>query len=896
MKTYSVAAAAVCAAIVFSGFGKAYANCADEASDVSKVTVRKQVMPARFELDNWFAADGASFAYTNGAAVVTATDPDFRIGYHWIMPGPPRLSGQMFALVLKTDCAYPGMVTIVLNRCKSKHDRREERRVFTAPWACETHFKLDLDPGAFYQLAEMYFKLDMAAAEVQKGMPIQFRFMGFDALTSVSPASALSVDIDTGNPQHLVRKPGEKAVLTLSNLADREIAWDVSLSVEDFFGREIGSKFAIALPSGGSVRREIDDRLPKGIRFVTVVASSEGSLATNRTSYAKIDLHEVTAHQKEGEFRLGVNFHVDRYTPGYRRVGRDALVAIGAKLARADILHLCNVWYAENNVAWEDQEKKIDDLYGHGIAIDAIMWWPSAEWALIKEPDGGLEKSGRRVYRPGIMRRYGEMLAERFGRRIAYYEVGNEWDMSKPEWLPYADAVRQTREVAEGVKAKCPSAKVIPAGFAADSSVRHPSHVIRAMFHEDLMRDVQDVVAAHPVHGHGPFKEFAGKMRNFLQWRKDMGVKIPWYANETAISTTSMRPNDREAAVIMWQKVLFSWSRGSIDYIWYNLRATGYDPDDTEQGFGMFTPDFHPRSAAASFSALAATFRHLESDGVLFEGDDRHVMRFKGVRNGRKVRVIAGWDSFAFEPMAVKVRTDAARAWQVDTMGNRDAVPVNDGVAEWRIGANPSAFYLEEASYAEADAKDVSREAKRPVKIIVPKGGFSEKVEEADLVAKEYEQVYEVFKAMPEHVNRTWHWWEDLWGWTSAAWKDGKLTICVTSWDDRHCPRTDDPLQGDCALLRLGGWKILLIGGDEPSIKVIEKPVGAAIPSDRDWSLKWKPGYNQNYIFTLDPAALGFGTEIPFNFRLYDNDGLGFDGWIEYSPLDEEFPSIIKLP
>ena len=265
------------------------------------------------------------------------------------------------------------------------------------------------------------------------------------------------------------------------------------------------------------------------------------------------------------------------------------------------------------------------------------------------------------------------------------------------------------------------------------------------------------------------------------------------------------------------------------------------------------------------------------------------------MRNGKNVCVIAGWDSFAFKPMAVKVRTDAARVWQVDTMGNREEFSLENGVAQWHISVNPSALYLEDALRAEPDATDAASEAKRPVKIIKPGKEFSEESADADLLAKEYEQVYEVFKAMPEHVDRTWHWWEDLWGWTSAAWKDGKLTICLTAWDDRHCPKLDDPLQGDCAILRLGGWKILLIGGDTPLIKVLEKPSGTKTPSNESMSLKWKPGYTQKYIFTFDPAAFGFDQDIPFNFRIYDNDGLGFDGWIEYSPLDEEFPSVIRL-
>ena len=32
----------------------------------------------------------------------------------------------------------------------------------------------------------------------------------------------------------------------------------------------------------------------------------------------------------------------------------------------------------------------------------------------------------------------------------------------------------------------------------------------------------------------------------------------------------------------MWQKVLFAWSHGAIDYVWYNLVATGNDPSNQE--------------------------------------------------------------------------------------------------------------------------------------------------------------------------------------------------------------------------------------------------------------------------------------------------------------------------
>lgn len=854
------------------------------------VTVCETVMPTRYEMDNWQADGGAAFAYTNGEALVTAAGTAFRVYHHLTMPpGVPQMKGGV-EYVMKTDPAFPGTVTMILDRkARDKADTNTQVRA-TAPWRTETRFATGLDASERCTLQGLYFTLPKDAP------PPQFRLLGLDAVTRETPAQALRVDIDTGNPHHLVRDgKGEAPVLVLRNPSARELAWDVSLVLEDFFGNRRERTLQVKLDPGGEMRRPVDDDLPKGIRYVTIVVSCEGSVATNRTTYARIDLHEVTPPQPETEFRLGVHYHAGRYTPASRRIGTDAAVAIGAKLIRTDILHFCSTWPAEDTVRWEPDEAIVDSLIAHGFAIDAVMWWPSVEWALIKDPDGSLERSGRRAFKPGILRRYGEMLGSRFGAKIAYYEVGNEWDMTKPDWLPYEDAVRQVREVAEGVKATCPAAKVIPGGFASDSSVRHPSHVIRPMFQENLMRDVQDIVDAHPIHGHGPFKEFSLKMRYFLQWRKELGVNLPWYANETAISTASMRPTDRAAAVMVWQKILFTWSRGSIDYIWYNLRATSWEEDDKEGGFGMFTADFHPRSAAAAFAAMATTFRHLAADGLVFDGKDRQVMRFRGRRAGRDVRVIAGWDMFAANPMDVRVRTDAKRAWQVDTMGNRTEVPVSEGAAVWAISCNPSALFLEDASRAEPDAKDAAREARRPVKVIVPGPEFAS-LDEADLVMKEYEQVYEVFKAMPEHVDRTWKWWEDLWVWVNTAYKDGKLSFRFTCWDDVHHAVPEDPLSGDCVVLRLGGWRILLTGTEKNTeVRVLAKPDGAKNPPPGALKLSYECGYHQKYILTFDPKVLGFDGDIPLNVRVYDNDGKGFDGWIEYTPLDEDFPAVMRL-
>ena len=864
-----------------------------EAED-GLVRVRENVMPVRNQRDLWAVGGGnGSFAYTNGEGRVSFKGDWICLYHSWAHPGAERLKGAA-EYVLRTEPAFDGDVTLTLRREEKDHGTNVFRKV-TAKWSEETRFAANLDAHEPYYLDRLDFRYKRTPEERS------FRFLGLDAVTRESPAEALRVDVETGNPFHAVRDgKGEKAELVLRNPSDRKLDWNVHLKVEDFFGNSHDEDFPVALAAGDELRRPMKESLPKGIRYVTVVAAGGGQTATNKTTWAYLDTHEVTPLQPEDEFRMGVNFHGLRYSRVDCDLGMDALVAIGAKMVRNEATVFCGIWQAEDKIDWTASDDYLDRLERHGLALNSIVWWP-AGWAMRKGADG---KPVQGTVRPGILRTFGEMLGRRYGKRIAWYEVGNEWDMTRPAWLPYEDAVRQVREFAEGVKSVCPTAKVIPCGFACDSSVRHPSRVIRPMFQEDLVRDVQDVVDAHAVHIHSNFKEFTDKLDFFLQWRKERGISLPWYANETAISTTAMRPNDRAAAVILWQKVLYAWSRGSVDYIWYNLRATGYNPSDSEQGYGIFTPDYHPRTAAAAFSAVAANFRHLKADGVLRNGRERQVMRFAGRRGGKDVRIIAGWDGFAGKPMSIRVRTDARKAYLVDTMGNRREVAIKGGVACWSVGADPSALYLEDCRSAEPDATDLANEAKRPVQVIVPAEKANPILEfeknrnlKTDILINSYDNVYEVFKAMPEHADRCWKWWGDLWVRVNFARTDGKVWMNINCWDDVHVPDFDHPLEGDAVVLRLGDWKVQLVGSSKRcEVKILEKPKGASDPKDGWAKLTFKPGYEKNYFFEFDPAALGFADEVPFNIRVYDNDGKGFDGWMEYAPLDEaECPVLLKL-
>lgn len=797
-------------------------------------------------------------------------------------PGPRRIRGPE-AMLVKTDVASAsGTVSLALENAHFDKETSVWKRV-SAPWKPTTRLEFGLDRNTWWYVKSVEFKAD--------GQMPDYRFLGVDEELKGSAAEALRVDVETGNPWHLVREAkGERAVFVFRNPSDCDLSWDVTTTIENYRGEKREFSERLALGVGEELRRHMADGLGMGIRYVTVVAAADGECATNKLQFAYVYLHEVTPLQPEDEFRMGFNMHLGRCTANHRERMISAAVALGAKICRTDILHFSCNWTKEDKVDFTQDEKLIDRLLANGLAVNAIMWWPTP-WAMVKNADGSPVKGREWAYRPGLLRRYGEMLGERFGTKVSYYEVGNEWDMTDPKKFPFEDAVRSIREVAEGVKSKCPEAKVINPGFASESSTRHPSNVIRRNFQEDLMVAVQDIVDAYAIHGHSPIGQFFGKMDYNLKWRKERGIKLPSYYNETAISTMGFRPTDCGAASVVWKKILFALSRGSIDYIWYNLRATGYEPRDNEQGYGVFTPDWYPRSTAAAFCALAANIRHLAADGMAFDGDHRKLLRLKGVRGGRPSMAYAGWDDFAAEPRAVRIRTDAKSAYEVDLMGNRVPAEIRGGIAVWHVTVDPSAICLVGATKAEMDPADAKDAAKPPVKKIRPVPPSKLGAPDSGELISDYEYVQEFWQGMPEHVNRVWRWWGDIWIWMKVArHPDGRLTIRLTNWDDVHRPVPDDPLTGDAAVLRFGDWRILLVGTKPELIKVLAKPEGAKDPDMSKWKFEIQTGCHTTYLFTLDPRDLGFSGALPFNYRVYDNDGDGvLECWMEPAPLDEPY-------
>lgn len=129
---------------------------------------------------------------------------------------------------------------------------------------------------------------------------------------------------------------------------------------------------------------------------------------------------------------MGINYHYGRFSPKDKEITLSALMASGAKLARVDMCSRSGIQAkGPNSWEWRDGDDAVEALWSRGIAINAGCWgqprWaasPEARtnrnwkvwWTLPPEDLAGCEEFFAR-------------LAARYGRKIAYYEIGNEWDL-----------------------------------------------------------------------------------------------------------------------------------------------------------------------------------------------------------------------------------------------------------------------------------------------------------------------------------------------------------------------------------------------------------------------------------------------------------------------------------
>ena len=799
-------------------------------------------------------------------------------------PGPKPFRGPDEVYV-RTEPALKGRGELKLRNVASK-----EVRVFEAELMDETVFRTGLKACDTWEFVDFVFHAPGLG-------PGSFALKSVEGRFLQSEAEACRLDVETGSPLHILTTEAKAApVVTFRNPSEKALKWTGELVLSDILGHVLRQGFDLSVGAGATVRMPLKAKLPaKGLWNVYAeLTAGDGSKAFPSTRFAVLDPHPATPHLQDGKFRMGINYHYSRFSPKDKLLTLDALVASGAKLARVDFGRRARV-EAQGAGArdWASTDEGVARFWERGVALDAICWG-NPQWAATEANRTNRSWQAWYLRMPedrDLTARYYVDLAARYGRKIAYYEIGNEWELGFPG--PVEEAVEIQKLCYAALKRGDPSVTVIPNGWACwDSSSPHVKPE-KKDFPERMTRETKGFYDVHPVHYHGPFRDYRRKLtERFLKRRREMHLDdVPWYSNETAL--TSVHGSEIPVAEHVWMKLPFAWAHGSRDYIWYNLKATGWDPLDPEQGYGLITADYYPRAGYAAFSAITTLLSGFDCQGVLKSEKTREVFRFAGVRAGKPEVVVLGWDAALAAPGAIGFATDAKQAFLVDIMGNETPLEIHGGKVSWPIAKRPSAVRLVGAAKAvpEQSALDaIPEHAQRPV--VVVKGAASSRP--PDLSVDTTAFVHCFYDADPRTVHRTWKGADDcsfrLWTGRSR----GALAFRVDVRDDVHRQPADETRkmsEGDCVRISLDvagrplryelGFRLTDDGRSEPWIW--EGP-REALKDIRFTAVREGSVTSYRIAVPLEPFgitedALSRGG-VKVAVKADDNDGEGRDLWI----------------
>jgi hypothetical protein len=518
-----------------------------------------------------------------------------------------------------------------------------------------------------------------------------------------SRSQALKIEVATGNRLHILKKGDENALkLEFGNPSEERLRLRVKAYFSDFFDRNFSETYNLDIPAGQMVSYPVETKLPAmGVWQVNCVVSDLAGKdeAFWKRSFAYMIPGQTGPKLKYGDFMFGLNSHLMRWPEDEYYLGLDALVAAGAKLLRAGA-HWGTVQPTEDSWDFTQSDRLTSDLCARGINQDALLI-PTPRWAAPAEArDKGYWIYSRSVPRKGLYQKYAETMASRYRGKVLFWEVWNEADLNKlftPE--TYCGMLK---EAYTGIKKGDPDAMVLTTGFA---SMVHPK--IQKGFQETVLRESKGFYDIHAYHEHGGFGQFASIVDNkFIPMRKRAAVTAPWFANETAL--TASGGMDRSQALTLFKKIMFAWGRGSISYVWYQLRNLGYDPYNGEHNYGLMTNDFYPKAAFPVFAAMSREYTGLTFEKQLDLRKGLFMFQFRG-----KDRMVLGaWLEAANTPsVPYIIKTDASRVEHVDLMGNRTDIPVNGQIAIFPVGVIPSSLIVHGATYAEASSPMVAVDA-----------------------------------------------------------------------------------------------------------------------------------------------------------------------------------------
>ncbi len=498
----------------------------------------------------------------------------------------------------------------------------------------------------------------------------------FDAKTL---ADSVSLTVD--RPLGLVR-PGDKVPLIVTNLAQAKQELSFQLELRSFYGETVKSEQKLVLDPGKSAPIALAPLSVNGYWQVNAVFADKSVQSTALAVLPELPTYTYN----QGDFMFGVCSHTARWSLKEQQLEALAAASAGANFARTG-MEWGNLQKAPGPIDFTEFDQIYNIYAKYDIRLQAMFAF-CARFAAPEELQKSEKYSDWSRAKPdlALWRDYVKQCAAHYKGKIQIWEIWNEPDLWTFAHFPVTDYLDLAAAASDELRKVDSNITIFTGGFAGLADLpnrRDPEYQLKAM------RDGQQYFDVHAYHGHSAFAAFSRQIDDkLLPLRQQAGVKIPWYANETAIS--AINHNEALQADSLFKKLLFCWSRGAAGYNWYDLRNDGFAAGDPEHHFGLYTNDFVPKPVLAVYHTLTAHYRGATYRRQLELG--RGVWAFEFVNHDKIL--LPAWVESGDGSTLLLLSNVKGEVKYFDTMGNSSIVGVDQNLALAPVGRTPGFWEL----------------------------------------------------------------------------------------------------------------------------------------------------------------------------------------------------------
>ncbi|MEM8737197.1 MAG: hypothetical protein AAGG38_01800 [Planctomycetota bacterium] len=510
------------------------------------------------------------------------------------------------------------------------------------------------------------------------------------------PLNFVSPDELGGVRLEVVSSSDDGRIRLEAGLSDGYAEEPASFSIRRAIQLRAGRPIEVPIPE-----RLIGDRL--GVRYVhyrLYGGDSNTPLVRGVTQFAVFEPVGATPGVNPGEFIIA------NHGPSGRPNADPALQAKlmrAAAITGAETLRFSTPWRDIERVQGQPDWQGVDRVYDladrYGMELQLLIAYGGARWTKSEETLQRINEAGivgnqwpAPTYPPraDLWEKWTRDIVERYGDRTRLYEIWNEPDL--PFFKGTADEyVELLRASSRAIRSGDPDGIVLTGGFA---DLEHPKVNLEVI--RKTLTDGYDDFDWFNYHRHQTAEGLRTGVENkLLPLMRELDADDkPLYFSETSMG----RPDDREfeMAVEYPKRVAYLWSIGAKAWTAFTL----WQPS-VVRGHQMLNPDFTPRPAYVGFNEVVRQLRGRRYVQELDLGEGRYGYAFRGKGHfsgvGDNSWVFVAWtEDSTLSESAVPIRLGPdATAARIDLMGNRQEVPLSDGVASMKIGYHPTYFVAE---------------------------------------------------------------------------------------------------------------------------------------------------------------------------------------------------------